>query len=73
MKTPRPIFHRDNSVSYFWPAYGWNMKIHPAQIQTMVISTWSKIDRERWAKAMLRRGFIKRGGQWVPAHEIKAA
>lgn len=69
----KPVFHRDGSISYYWPSYGWVAKVHPCQIQRMVIETWQHSDRVKWGEAMKRRGFVMRRGEWIPVHQIAVA
>lgn len=68
-----PVFHKDNSITYWDDSRGWFHRVHPCKIPKRIIENWRASDRKKWAKAMLSRGFVKKNNVWMPAHEIKEA
>jgi hypothetical protein len=65
-----PIFHHDGSITYWVNFYGWFHRVHPAKISAKDVASWRAKDRRKWGDAMLKRGFIRKGGKWIPAHNI---
>ena len=66
-----PVFHKDGTVTYWLDSYGWFHRVHPANVKTKAMKEWRAKDRKKWGAAMLMRGFVKKSGKWVPAHEMK--
>lgn len=66
-----PTFHHDGSITYWDDSRGWFHRVHPSKVNPRIMKTWRAQDRKKWALAMVKRGFIKQGGKWIPAHEIK--
>jgi hypothetical protein len=66
-----PIFHKDNTITYWDDSRGWFHRKHPSMIPRKIIETWRAQDRKKWGLAMLGRGFVKKNNVWQPAHELK--
>ena len=62
-----PTFHKDGSITYWRDSYGWFHRVHPVFVNKTVLESWRAKDRKKWAAAMLKRGFIQKGGVWQPA------
>ena len=66
-----PTFHQDGTITYWVDSYGWFHRRHPCNVPKNVVAQWRAQDRRKWAAAMIKRGFIQKGGVWQPAHEMK--
>ena len=66
-----PVFHQDGTITYWLDSYGWFHRAHPVNVSKNAMETWRAQDRKKWTTAMLKRGFIQKGGVWQPAHNMK--
>jgi hypothetical protein len=67
-----PTFHKDGSITYWRESHGWIHRVHPSRVDGRSIRGWSKQEKEKWAAAMLTRGFVKKNNKWVPVHSLTA-
>lgn len=61
----RPIFHHDNTVTYWHDSYGWFHRAHPLNVPASVRGRWERKDRERWLGAMKLLGYECIAGTWI--------
>lgn len=68
----KPTFHHDDSITYYDDKKSvWVHRSHPCNIPPRVVESWRAKDRQHWNRAMTRRGFVRKAGKWVPAHEMR--
>ena len=65
-----PIFHNDNSITYWLESFGWVHRAHPSNVSSKTLHNWRAQDVRKWKAAMLKRGFIQRDGKWIPEHKL---
>lgn len=60
-----PIFHGDDTITYWRDSYGWFHRVHPVNVPRTVRNTWSEKNKARWLGVMKKLGYTDISGSWI--------
>ena len=60
-----PIFHDNDTITFWYESYGWFHRVHPIKVPVKVRNTWSPKNKGRWLALMKKLGYENIAGSWI--------